>query len=506
VNKVAKAILIALGVILAAGAVAVLGVNLYIQSAAVQAKIRHRISRAVQMPVKIAGVSFMPWYGVRIAGITTQDDALPETGQLLDVASVSARLQLWKLLRHQVVIKELTVDRAKVSWTQNTSGSWRPGSQTQAQEAPSQAPAVTEIPNPPPSGAEPGPEEEPVSKLAPIMIQHFRLRDSSFNLFDKTGQPVAALSGIEIQAPDPSNDHVHGDARISRAEIQGLFSLEDWRTEFNYSPRVLSLFNTSSKVAGGNATGSLNLKIGEADIPFDTDLKFSGVGMERLLADAGTTFVQASGTLSGFLHLQGNLHDSASASGNGRVVLTDGRISKSDLFADFARLLHTDRFQHVDLQEAFVNFHVSGGNILVDQLSLKSPDIAFASQGTVGTAGGNISLKSRITIGSEIARQIPDFLMENFGTEAGTNARYIDFDIGGTINRTETNLQQMIGHNINYKTIRKGADNFLKSWFRRNIAPAPAQAPAATPPAPPAAVTPSPAPTAPPMPTPGSTP
>ena len=47
-KKVAKAILIALGIILVIMAVAVLGVNLYVQSAATHARIAHAIDTALK--------------------------------------------------------------------------------------------------------------------------------------------------------------------------------------------------------------------------------------------------------------------------------------------------------------------------------------------------------------------------------------------------------------------------------------------------------------------------
>ena len=101
-KKVSKAILIALGVLLAIIAVAVLGVNLYIQSAGTQARIQRGLGRALHTPVKIASLSFMPWYGLKLAGVTTQDEnaaTSSDNDNALQISAISARIQLWRLLR-----------------------------------------------------------------------------------------------------------------------------------------------------------------------------------------------------------------------------------------------------------------------------------------------------------------------------------------------------------------------------------------------------------------------
>ncbi|HWB60142.1 MAG TPA: hypothetical protein VG733_11665, partial [Chthoniobacteraceae bacterium] len=103
-KKVAKAILIALGIILVVGAVMVLGVNLYVQSAGTRARIERGLSKGLHTDVKIGRVSFMPWYGLRISAIERTDTG---DGNTVRVEAISLKLRLWRLIRHDLVIKQL---------------------------------------------------------------------------------------------------------------------------------------------------------------------------------------------------------------------------------------------------------------------------------------------------------------------------------------------------------------------------------------------------------------
>jgi hypothetical protein len=403
-----------------------------------------------------------------------------------------------------VEIKQLTIDGANVSWSESPEGKWElpmpaapaaaeaaPAATSTPEAVPAQSPAASQPEQAPGTATPAAAPEVPQLPLPSVVVSHFRLRDSSVSFYDKNHKCIASLSGINVQAPDPQTQPIKGSAAIARMEIQKIFSIENWKANFSYWAGGISLYDTSATVADGTATGSLDVKTGEPDSPFNVDVKFSEVDVNRLLIGAQITQVQASGALSGFLQLQGNLRDSTSAAGSGRLELQNGRISKSDLFSGLEILLQTNRFDHMDLQQAFVDYHLSEGQLTVDQLTLRSSELAFTGHGVVEVEHGGLALKARISLAADIASQIPDLLMQNFGTDPVSGERYIDFDITGTINNPDTNLKKVIGKNINYRTIEKSAGSIFKSLFGKQRPPPPpppaetpapaADAPAATP-------------------------
>lgn len=474
-KKVAKAILTLLGTLLALGAFAVLGVNLYIQSAAVQTRIQQALGHALRIPVKITGTSFMPWSGVKLAGIIARDPDSPTGDNVLEVAAVSARIRLSKLLARKVVIKELTIDGAKVSWNQTADGKWRlPEREKTAVEkiavtsgtgtqAPPESPSQTEPPQPP--------------RVVPpqVTVNHFRLRDAELTLLDNRHRRIAAITGLNVQAAAPAPESIHGVAWITRVTIREIFPLENWRTDFRCSPAELSLFNSRATFAGGTATGSLTVKTSEPDSPFDTEVKFSGVDLGRAISQAGVRMVEASGTLAGFLKLQGNLRDSNAAAGSGQIVVANGRLEHFEFFQNIGRALRADKFQRLDFDLAQLDYHVAGGKIFIDQLALKTPNLALACQGMMDRTG-NLFLKSRLTLGAGLVKVIPPFLLENFAQGDTPGSRSIDFSIFGRTNSLKTDLHKRIGL---VEKFEKGAHDIFKSLFggREKTEPVPAATP-----------------------------
>ena len=488
-KKVSKAILIALGIILVAVAAAVLGVNLYIQSSGTQARIQRGLGRALHTPVKIAGLSFMPWTGLRLTGITGQD----ATGDnILQISKVSARIPLWKLVSRPLVVKELSVDGAKITWNETPEGKWRLPLQTPeagietpnepptaAQEA---TPGQTPPPSPPkpPAAVEPVPPPQAAAKPFPVNINRFVLRGASFDFRDKNRKSIVMAEGINLLSTYPTVEAVNGSAFVYQISVQNLFFIRGYQTEFSYSPEDLSLFNTRCEIAGGAAVGSLNVKTAEPEFPFNLDTKFSNIQVERLLADAGIHAVDATGSLGGFLHLQGNLRNSMAATGNGQVVVTNGHVSDWDLFRQIGMVLHSEKLQQFDVDEARADYHLADGKVFVDEVALKASDLSLAGQGPIDLTDGAISLKCRLTIGGDITRQIPEFLMENFGRDDVAHTRFVDFDVYGTVSKPKTNLLKLIGNNIEH-----GAKNIFKSLFGRKpktqFVPPPAPSPVSTP-------------------------
>ena len=115
VKKLSKAILIALGAVLALAIAVVFGINLYIQSPGVQSRLQEEISRSLRVPLKITNTSVTPWSDLRITGIT-----VPNGGtNLLEAASFNARYRLWPIFSGKLVIYNMSVDSPTIVWPQN---------------------------------------------------------------------------------------------------------------------------------------------------------------------------------------------------------------------------------------------------------------------------------------------------------------------------------------------------------------------------------------------------
>src|SRR6478735_3009535 len=68
VNRLSKAILIVCVSLAAVALVAIVAVNLYLQSPGTQARIQEELRRGLRIPLRITSTSVTPWGGLRISG------------------------------------------------------------------------------------------------------------------------------------------------------------------------------------------------------------------------------------------------------------------------------------------------------------------------------------------------------------------------------------------------------------------------------------------------------
>lgn len=145
----------ALVVLLIAGGVLLLVGNLYVQSPAMQAKIRRELSVHLKMPAEARKTTLTPWDGLRIDGVTAPVAAgtNPSTGGTgetataassssaagrtedpdpaarllrLNARSFRARLAFGPLFqRREIVVREILFDTPDLSWAQTPEGRWR---------------------------------------------------------------------------------------------------------------------------------------------------------------------------------------------------------------------------------------------------------------------------------------------------------------------------------------------------------------------------------------------
>ncbi len=139
----------ALVVLLIAGGVLLLVGNLYVQSPAMQAKIRRELSIHLKMPAEARKTTLTPWDGLRIDGVTApggpgaaSDAGPPDTADTagmkasepdpaarllrLNARSFRARLAFGPLFgRREIVVREILFDTPDLSWAQTPEGRWR---------------------------------------------------------------------------------------------------------------------------------------------------------------------------------------------------------------------------------------------------------------------------------------------------------------------------------------------------------------------------------------------
>jgi len=478
VKKLRRVPLIALGAVVALGAILLTGVNLYVQSQGTHAKIQQELSRRLGTTLGIRSMSVTPWGGLELSGITIGQSSPVRAKHFLEAKTFRLRVRFLSLFSRRLVIKEVALINPNVVWLQDVEGKWKlPRSRgiktaaptvsqpevesESAQTSQTQAsPIVAITPANLPSPVQPTVNDQP-SKQEPRLamppeVRRVTIKNGNFTFLDHAGRLLASFNGVDFRTSIRSALALHGDTRVARISLQDRFFLEQLRSPLRYEPDVLELSKISARAGNGEINGYFAMQPEAEDSPFTTSVKFRNVLADQIIANAGGPKGVVQGKLEGSFQASGKTADPEAFVGKGEISLRDGRVQQYSLLVLLGELLQIEELRELQLEQAEARYHVNPGLVTIDELILRSPNIRLTASGTV-TFDGKLKLDSQLAINDKIRGQLFKAIRQNFQpiNEPGYSA--IDFQVGGTIDRPSTNLMdRLVGRDLS---------NMINSFF-----------------------------------------
>ena len=446
-QKAGRIALLVAAVLLGVAAVALLGVNLYVQSHGTQARIQNELSQRLGTELRIQRISVTPWWGLKLTGITIPqaDPAISE--EFLRAETFRLRVRFLSLFSGRLVIKEVALIEPKVIWAQNADGKWRIPGTTEAAPAAAPAPAVAAEPVPatqPPPAIPPAsaPADEGDARFTPE-VRRVMLTDGSFRFLDGVGRPVATFEGVNFRSSFRNAAELRGDASIAKTSLRNRFFLEQVQTPLRYDSAELDLSQITARAAAGEITGRFHMRPIDPNSPFSVRVKFRDIDADRVVTDAGGPEGMVKGRLEGYLDANGNTADPNALAGTGEIHLRDGEVRKYALLVALGQILQIDELRQLRFEDAYVKYHIEPGVVHVDELLLRSPNIRVAAAGTIGFSG-KLRLDSRLAISDMIREQLFRPIRDNFqpGEEEGYTA--VAFKVTGTVEKPKTDLMDKL--------------------------------------------------------------
>lgn len=476
-KKAVGTVLIILCTITGIAGIGILAANLYIQSKPTQRKIELKLSETLRMPLEIQRTSLTPWGGLSITGITVPQSQPAGGGNFFDAQECSIHFRFFPLFQRKLVIDQILLDEPKVVWIQNAKGQWvfpeitqpEPEPPPEPMESPSASPTpetgtVPPVPGAPAVSPEPVPPEvrapSPQVKPFEVVMSRLKIRNGSFDFSDAAGNRVALFSEVNVDVPSARPDFVEGNAECEKISFRDRVFAGDLKTHFSYSKERLALAGLNARIADGNVSGDLILRTSEPKSPFTADVKLEKVDLNRLIAEAGGPWDQASGALSGYLDVYGEAGDSKSVAGTGHVELSHGQLNQYKILQMLGKVLQIEELEQLNLQRASASWRIENGVIHVDQLILESANLQLTAKGEV-YSDGQLYLDANLAINKKIGRQLPDFIEANFKPVENSDLRSLDFKIFGTTSHPRTDLGlRVLGTEIEKKVEKKAVDFF----------------------------------------------
>jgi type II secretion system protein N len=478
VKKLRRLPLIALGAVVALGAILLTGVNLYVQSQGTHAKIQQELSRRLGTTLGIRSMSVTPWGGLELSGITIAQTSPVDPRHFLEAKTFRLRVRFLSLFSRRLVVKEVALIDPNVVWPQDAGGKWKlPGSHKTKTAAPTVSQPEVEsesiqtsptrtapvIANTPPNLPSPvqatvndqPPKQEPRLAMPPE-VRRVSIKNGNFTFLDHAGKLLASFNGVDFRTSIRSALALHGDTKVARISLQNRFFLEQLRSPLRYEPDVLELSKISARAGSGEINGYFAMQPEAEDSPFTTSVKFRNVVADQIIANAGGPKGIVQGKLEGSFQASGKTADPEAFVGKGEISLREGRVQQYSLLVLLGEVLQIEELRELQLEQAEARYHVNPGLVTIDELILRSPNIRLTASGTV-MFNGRLKLDSQLAINDKIRSQLFKAIRQNFKpiNEQGYSA--IDFQVGGTIDRPSTNLvDRLVGRDLS---------NMINSFF-----------------------------------------
>ena len=464
--------LIALGGVIALGAVALIGVNLYVQSQGAQAKIQQELSRRLGTALEIRRMSVTPWGGLELSGITIAQTSAASASHFLEARTFRLRVRFLSLFSRRLVIKEVSLISPKVVWLQDAQGKWKLPS-SREEHAPivsrTQAPNISELPaasessspstspvipstpaylpSPPGATVEQFPKRQPRLAVAPE-VQRVNIKSGDFSFLDRAGAMLASFTGVDFRTSIRSAEALRGDAKIARISLRNRFFLEQLQSPLRYEPDVLELSRVSARAGSGEINGYFAMQPEAEDSPFTTSVTFCNVLADQIVAEAGGPKGTVQGKLEGNFEASGKTADPDALIGKGAIFLRDGRVQQYSLLVLLGQILQIEELRELHLEQAEAKYHLSPGLVTIDELILRSPNIRLSASGTVAF-DGKLNLDSQLAINERLRGQLFKAIRQNFKPIDEPGYFALDFQVGGSIDRPSTNLMdRLVGRDL----------------------------------------------------------
>ncbi len=434
------------------------GVNLYVQSHETQARLQQELSQRLGLPLQVQRVSVTPWADLKLSGITVGNTPNEERSSFLTAKSLHLRVKFISLFRRPLIVRDVSLVDPLVIWPQDEKGKWRLPN--------NHSPAPPAVPHRLPSGPAPGlaappPTHSPPSAPSPIasfspgenaasfpQIGRVRLVNGSIHFLDQHRQAVAAFDGVDFSSEIRTGNELRGDARVAKTALRDRIFLTALRSPLRYDSVALELPKIQAQLANGTLHGLLHLQTQAPGSPFTAHLEFDKVDANELITQAGGGRDILRGRLQGTCVLSGESANPDSLTGEGTLSLQGGHVQQFAVLAAIGQLLQIDELTQLDLQQAEAKFRIANGQVLIDRMTLQSPNLRLVSTGSVSLQG-KLALESNLAINDKIRSQLFRSLRDNFIATDEPGMYALNFHVTGTVGNPRTDLvERAIGTNL----------------------------------------------------------
>jgi hypothetical protein len=443
VHPIAKPILIAVGGLLILWAAAILFVNIYLQSGAVQARLRDTISREVGEPAQIRQTYYTPWSGISISGLTIPsptNSKLP----LLEVQKIQVGVDFLALLQGRLVVQNLSLFSPSLAIRQPNTPAPTQKEEPEtlialpADHLPGDSSGLVQTQIPTASS-------KPAHQIPPAQIESFQIKNGRAAFFNTKGAKLLQVEGVFVDAKPNGKNKFKGNYRMSGGVLWDSINPRDFSGNFEWDSGQISLPDIKATLADGTLTGQFEWL---PDQSFGFAAQIVKASLQKLAADSGVKTSGTQGALNAKIALEGIAGKPESLTGTAEVNLEEARMEPIELIRQLGELLRVDELRVLALKNAEAVFSIRDSSVIVEKLQLTSENLMIDAVGTA-RFNGDLDMKARLHVNEKLRKETRGLLGKNFQPSETEGYAHMPFSITGSLARPKSDLlDKMVGLKI----------------------------------------------------------
>jgi hypothetical protein len=421
--KILLALVLLIGVLAAGG---IWYLNSYLQTPEFKEKMLAAAHDALGTEVKITDMNVSLFSGVRLKGIVIGNPS-GFAGNLLAADSFVLSYNLLPLLSRRVEVEQLSATKPVVTLSRNEKGEWnydKLGASAKPETKPAAQPVA--------AGSQAPALDLALSKLA--------VNDGEVILLGEK-KPLTRIQGLDfssILSFIGGKFSGNGRAKIGTLAIAEALFVRQLDTPVSISAEEVKLSPATGKLAGGNVTGDLTLKLA-GGFRYLLNLQAKDSDVAKLLQEAGVKEA-ITGKLQGTTAVEGT-GGLPTLVGKGRLEITKGQLMQLPLQGVLASLLQVAELREIKFDECVLEYALANSVLQTPVIRLSSTGIQVTGKGAISLTDYSLNHELTLALAKPLLAKAPKELLSAF-KDRGDGFLAVDFRVTGPYDSPKTDLAQ----------------------------------------------------------------
>jgi len=277
-----------------------------------------------------------------------------------------------------------------------------------------------------------------------LNLQDFKKHLNKFKgVWEKINPQGRLMADLDIQGNirNLKSCDIHGEFFSPSLSAYGLSS-QAFSMASNLTGGIIDIPAMRLSFYDGIIEGNAKINLVEEKFPYLFNAYIEGVKIEKLKLDTPAKDKDISGNLNSEIKLNGLLSDISQLNGEGKILITEGRLWQLNLLRGLGQLLFTPDFVNIVFDKGFCDFTIKDKLVLTDNLSLLSNLVSLTGYAKVGF-DSSLDASVSIQMSNEIIPQAGG-IRDIASAVLGQVGRFAVVKINGTLKQPKYKIQPAV--------------------------------------------------------------